>query len=64
MVPTSELFKMGMSMDNVEKIKSKSVKELVLDNAATYTDEILASKGLSDTQIDALRDGNYETITI
>ena len=55
---------MGMSMDNVEKIKSKSVKELVLDNAATYTDEILASKGLSDTQIDALRDGNYETITI
>lgn len=61
--PVSELFRMGMSQSNVERIKTKSVKELVLENAATYPDEVLESKGLSAETIQAIQTGNYDAVT-
>lgn len=61
--PVSELFRMGMSQSNVERIKTKSVKELVLENAATYPDKVLESKGLSAETIQAIQTGNYDAVT-
>ena len=61
--PVSELFAMGVDVENVEKIKSKSVKELVLENAALCSNEVLESKGLSNKTIELIKEGNYGSIT-
>ena len=61
--PVSELFHMGMSPADVERIKTKSVKDLVLENVATYPDEFLESKGLSADTVQAIKTGNYDVVS-
>lgn len=61
--PVSKLFEYGLSQDQVEILKTKSIKELVLDNAATYPYEVLKEKGLTDFAIQAIKDGDYDLVT-
>lgn len=61
--PVSELYNLGMNSDEVEMIKTTSVKEMVLDNASTFSNKTLKEKGLDDETISDIRNGNYDSVT-
>lgn len=59
----SELKSIGLKNADIEKIKTKSAKEIILDHAATLPDTLLKSKGLTDNEICAIKAGNYQAIS-
>lgn len=62
--PAEKLYAMGMTAAEVEKFQSTSVKDMVLEHAnATLTDERMREKGLAETTIAAIRNGDYDSVT-
>lgn len=59
----SELKENGVEGLDIKKIQTHSVKEMVLDHAATLPKEQLKAKGLTDSTIKAIQSGNYQNIT-
>lgn len=61
--PVANLYAMGMNDDDVNMIKTTDTKEIILDNAATLSDQTLREKGMNADAIKAIRNGNYELIS-
>ena len=52
-----------MDTETVNKIKTQSIKEMILDHASTLPDEILQKKGLDEETISAIRNGEYGMVS-
>jgi hypothetical protein len=59
----NELYALGMDTETVNRIKTQSVKEMILEHAATFSDAILQKKGLDEDAIAAIRNGEYGLVS-
>lgn len=59
----SELIANGLNSSDIEIIQTKSVKEIILDHAATIPYNKLKEKGLSDSTINNIQTGNYHAVS-
>lgn len=58
-----ELQTMNVHPEDIQEIKSKGAKELVLENAATLPDSVLKEKGVSLQAISAIKSGNFDAVS-
>ena len=54
---------MGIPEKDINELKTKSVKELVLDNAASLSDTELLEKGLSQETVYNIKQGQYDAVS-
>lgn len=62
-MPNSELYKMGLSFEDVQVVKGEETRNIILQHAATLTNNELKEKGLSDETIQNIKEGNFENVT-
>ena len=60
--PISELREMDITEDEIQMLKTKSVKEVVLDKLRELPVQELQDRGLSNVMIDNIKKGNYDLV--